>query len=151
MLKINKKKYNLLALCKSIRDRSLSPIDIAEKVIENYSNTKSSLNAYREFDPDKILNQAKIINKKFNKNIDCGKLMGIPISVKDLFGVNGYKTYAGTPKALPIKWEKEGPIIKNTQKQLLSHAILQQHFPLMCFVRDLMFQLLVWSQQLNQL
>ena len=69
MLKINKKKYNLLDLYKSIRDKSLSPIDIAEKVIENYSNTKSSLNAYREFDPDKILNRAKVTNKKINKSI----------------------------------------------------------------------------------
>jgi aspartyl-tRNA(Asn)/glutamyl-tRNA(Gln) amidotransferase subunit A len=117
MLKINKKKYNLLDLYRSIRDRSLSPIDIAEKVIENYSNTKSSLNAYREFDPDKILNRAKAVNKKINKSIDCGKLMGIPISIKDLYGVNGYKTYAGTPSALPIKWEAEGPVVKSTQKQ----------------------------------
>ena len=43
--------------------------------------------------------------------------MGIPISIKDLYGVSGYKTYAGTPSALPIKWEVEGPIVKNTQKQ----------------------------------
>jgi len=117
MLKINKKKYNLLDLYRSIREKTISPIAIGEKIIENYSNTKSSLGAYREFESDKILNQAKQINQQLDKNIDCGKLMGIPISVKDLYGVEGYKTYAGTPKSLPIKWEREGPVVSGVQKQ----------------------------------
>lgn len=41
----------------------------------------------------------------------AGPLCGMPVSVKDLFGVAGTATYAGTPTALPAAFETEGWLI----------------------------------------
>jgi aspartyl-tRNA(Asn)/glutamyl-tRNA(Gln) amidotransferase subunit A len=41
----------------------------------------------------------------------AGPLGGIPVSVKDLYGVAGTATYAGTPKQLPATFETEGWLV----------------------------------------
>src|SRR3546814_6567833 len=33
------------------------------------------------------------------------------LSVKDLYGVKGFPTFAGSPKRLPASWEAEGPVV----------------------------------------
>lgn len=40
-----------------------------------------------------------------------GVLAGIPVSAKDLFGLDGFDTYAGSPKALPARWCAEGSVV----------------------------------------
>jgi aspartyl-tRNA(Asn)/glutamyl-tRNA(Gln) amidotransferase subunit A len=44
--------------------------------------------------------------------------MGIPISVKDLFGVPGLPTCAGTNAAFPREWEAAGPVVGAVLSQL---------------------------------
>jgi aspartyl-tRNA(Asn)/glutamyl-tRNA(Gln) amidotransferase subunit A len=45
-----------------------------------------------------------------------GPLHGIPISIKDVFGVAGYRTYAGCPRALPQEFEAEGEIVRTLRR-----------------------------------
>jgi aspartyl-tRNA(Asn)/glutamyl-tRNA(Gln) amidotransferase subunit A len=47
-----------------------------------------------------------------------GSLQGIPTSIKDLFGVAGFATHAGSPKRLPPKFEIDGPVVTNLRRQL---------------------------------
>ena len=47
----------------------------------------------------------------------AGPMFGIPFSAKDLYGVNGYPTFAGTPKALPPAWEAEGFLVRTLREQ----------------------------------
>ena len=47
---------------------------------------------------------------------DLGPLMGIPLSVKDIYGLEGYRTHAGTPRALPEAWEAQGPLIEGVAR-----------------------------------
>ena len=54
----------------------------------------------------------------FKAGHDLGGLQGMPISVKDLYGVKGWPTFAGTPKAWPEKWSKDGPVIAALGGQL---------------------------------
>jgi aspartyl-tRNA(Asn)/glutamyl-tRNA(Gln) amidotransferase subunit A len=35
----------------------------------------------------------------------AGSLQGIPTSIKDIFAVAGFPTYAGSPKRMPPKFE----------------------------------------------
>jgi aspartyl-tRNA(Asn)/glutamyl-tRNA(Gln) amidotransferase subunit A len=46
-----------------------------------------------------------------------GGLHGIPISIKDLFGVAGMPIYAGSPRRLPEKFEMEGPLVAGLRRQ----------------------------------
>lgn len=50
--------------------------------------------------------------------IDLGPLMGMPVSVKDLYGVPGVATFAGTDAAFPPEWEQAGPVVGAVQGQL---------------------------------
>ena len=80
----------------------------------NFNISNSSHNAFVEFNDKKITEEAIRIDKNLKKN-KFSALTGIPISVKDLYGVDKYKTRAGTPRELPKKWERQGPIIKNLE------------------------------------
>jgi aspartyl-tRNA(Asn)/glutamyl-tRNA(Gln) amidotransferase subunit A len=42
----------------------------------------------------------------------------VPISIKDLFAVTSFPTYAGSQKRLPPKFEIEGPLIAKLRRQL---------------------------------
>ena len=92
---------------------NISVTDIANEVIENYDSDPVAKSAYVEFNSKTILQKASQIDKI--KDSKYHPLMGIPTSVKDLYGVENYKTRAGSPKELPEKWEKEGPILNTLQ------------------------------------
>ena len=92
-------KKSIVEINKDLCDGNISAIDIAEEVINNFQSSNSSQNAFVQFDDKKIIESAINIDKKL-KTIKCPPLCGIPISAKDLFGVNHYKTRAGTPKEL---------------------------------------------------
>ena len=48
----------------------------------------------------------------------AGPLQGIPTSIKDLFAIAGFPTYAGSPKRLPPKFEIECPVVTALRRQL---------------------------------
>ena len=54
----------------------------------------------------------------FTQGHDFGPLQGIPVSVKDLYGVRGFPVFAGTPKRLPPAWEVEGTVVTALRRQL---------------------------------
>ena len=103
-------KKSLSEINKSLRNGDISTLDIAQEVIENFNISNSSHNAFIEFNDKKITEEAIRIDKKLKGN-KFYALSGIPISVKDLYGVDKYKTRAGTPRELPKKWEQQGPLI----------------------------------------
>lgn len=94
-----------------------SIFEVAEEVVENYNNSEASKSAFVEFNNEEIEKLASTISRSDSNHF---AFLGVPVSIKDLYGVNGYKTRAGTPKELPSKWEVQGPII-NT---LTSHHSL---------------------------
>ncbi len=44
--------------------------------------------------------------------------MGIPVSVKDLYGVPGLPVHAGTDEAFPESWQRPGPVVQAVLSQL---------------------------------
>lgn len=49
---------------------------------------------------------------------DAGPLMGAPVSIKDIFGVPGLPTHAGSRRRLPANWEEPGPVVRTLLRQL---------------------------------
>ena len=76
------------------------------------------LNAYRTWAGDRALDQAAALDTLVASGIDLGPLMGIPVSVKDLFGVPGLPTYAGTNAAFSREWQAAGPVVGAVLSQL---------------------------------
>ncbi len=79
---------------------------------------KQKLNAFKIWDSEKSLERAKIADVAFTAGNELGPLQGIPIAIKDLYGVPGLPTFAGSAMPLPSKWEKAGPVVAEIQCQL---------------------------------
>ncbi|MBM3522478.1 MAG: amidase [Alphaproteobacteria bacterium] len=89
----------------------IAAVGIAEAVIEAHAAREPTLNAYRSFDAELMRRQATALDALRRAGTVLGPLHGLPVSVKDLFGLAGFRTYAGTPKPLPVRFETEGPIV----------------------------------------
>jgi aspartyl-tRNA(Asn)/glutamyl-tRNA(Gln) amidotransferase subunit A len=74
--------------------------------------------AYSQWAPEHARACADAADAAFAVGSRAGPLQGIPTSVKDLFALSGFPTYAGSPKRLPAKFEIEGPVVAGLRRQL---------------------------------
>ena len=107
---------SLAKLATKLRERTITAADIIEGAVANHNNGK--LNAYAAWDGDRALAVARHLDGLLDKGYDTGPLMGIPFSVKDLYGVPGLPISAGTDQALDEKWSSAGPVVSNVMAQL---------------------------------
>lgn len=98
-------------IASSLREGQTSSADLAEEAIGNHERNGKALGAYKNRQDDRFRAEAKTADAAFAAGLDFGALQGIPVSVKDLYGVSGYETFAGSPTALPAKWQQEGPVV----------------------------------------
>lgn len=110
--------HPLPEIAAALRDGSLSAIELGEQSIDRHNQWDTLFNAYKNWQPEKIRAQAKLADAAFKKGTHHGGLQGIPISVKDLYGVKGYPIFAGSPKQLPPEFERESPVVSSIRNQL---------------------------------
>ncbi len=65
-----------------LKQRKISPIELAEEHIRQIQRLNPSLNAIVDFDPERIRSQAR--------QEKCGALAGLPVTVKAAIAVRGY-------------------------------------------------------------
>ena len=104
---------SLREIGKRLRAGATSAMELAEGAL-----SRVRFGAYREVDEAKTLAQAAAADAAFSAGRDLGPLQGIPISVKDLYGVPGYGTWAGSPARLPARFETAGPVVRAALDQL---------------------------------
>ena len=75
------------------------------------ANRNEALGAYKLWMPGRAARAAALADAAFAQGLDFGPLQGLPVSVKDLFGLAGTPTHAGAPRPLPARWEAEGPVV----------------------------------------
>ncbi len=81
---------------------------LVEHAIEQH---RPELHAYRCFD----LQGARRGARRAAELRRAGRaraLTGVPISVKDLYGVPGFDTFAGCPEPLPERFQRVGPLVR---------------------------------------
>ncbi|MBT3931440.1 MAG: amidase, partial [Rhodospirillaceae bacterium] len=108
----------VLQLAEDLRGGRTSAAALAEAAIANHEAGDATFGAYKTWDPARFRAEAEIADRAFAANFDLGPLQGIPVSVKDLYGVRGYPTFAGSPRELPQEWRHEGPVIRALRGQL---------------------------------
>ena len=74
---------------------------LAEEAIANHERFGARLMAYSHWAPEHARKCADAADAAFGVGLRAGSLQGIPTSIKDLFAVAGFPTYAGSPKRLP--------------------------------------------------
>jgi len=102
----------------ALRSGRLTAVALAERAIDCHRRFGAKLNAYKIFDAAACLAQARIADQAFDAGLDLGPLQGIPVSVKDMYGVSGWPTYAGARTPLPDTWAREGELVKALRRQL---------------------------------
>lgn len=101
-----------------LRTGEVSAEALTLTAIERHAEVGERLQAYQQWEPARALAQARAVDEARAAGFSLLPLSGIPISVKDVFGVDGYPTYAGTARRLPAIWESEGRFVSGLRQQL---------------------------------
>lgn len=102
----------------ALRTGEATPLALWREAAERHALTGEKLNAYKLWLGDRAEAQARAAEAAFAVGADAGPMQGLPISIKDVYGIKGTPTYAGTARRLPEKYEEEGPIVSVLRRQL---------------------------------
>ena len=106
---------SLTAVHAALAAGQTSAAELTEKAVDGH---QPELNAYIAWCPEFARRQAAAADAALAAGIKPGPLTGIPVSVKDHFGVAGLPVYAGTARELPQRWQQEGTVIQALRRQL---------------------------------
>ncbi len=108
----------LQRLTRDLRERRLTAKALTEQCLERIETSENRLRAYRIVTAGRARDAAGAADLAFACGADPGPLAGIPVSVKDLYGIEGLDTFAGSVKAVPPAWHAEGPLVRRLKNQL---------------------------------
>jgi aspartyl-tRNA(Asn)/glutamyl-tRNA(Gln) amidotransferase subunit A len=106
------------SIADALKRGAISAAELVEAAIARHDELGGPLAAYKSWNAELARLQARAADAARESGAWLGPLQGLPISVKDLYGVAGWPTFAGTAKRLPDKWESEGPIVAHLRRQL---------------------------------
>ncbi|HDZ47352.1 hypothetical protein LCGC14_0056450 [marine sediment metagenome] len=103
-----------------LRAGTLTASELAEASIAAYQQRGQHDHAYLTWNGEQALAMAKATDAVLAQGGDSGGLMGMAVSIKDIYAVTGLPTYAGSSQRLPKRWERPGPVVSTLLKQLPS-------------------------------
>jgi aspartyl-tRNA(Asn)/glutamyl-tRNA(Gln) amidotransferase subunit A len=103
-----------------LRDGTLSAAALAEASLAAYQHRGRHDHAYLTWNGEAARAFARATDALLAQGGDAGPLMGIPVSIKDIYAVPGLPTYAGSSRRLPESWEHAGPLVAALLAQLPS-------------------------------
>lgn len=100
----------------ALRRRELTATTLVEDAIARHEALDDTLGAYGTFDAVGALEQAaaadEVLDRAARGGPEAPPLCGIPVSVKDLYGVDGMPTYAGSAHPLPEEpWSRDAALV----------------------------------------
>ncbi len=102
----------------ALRAGDVTPLTLWREAAERHARLGGKLNAYKLWLGESGEAQARAAGSAFAVGAELGPMQGLPISIKDVFGIHGTPTYAGTARRLPATYEAEGPIVTTLRRQL---------------------------------
>lgn len=106
---------SLRGIARHLADGTLRAQDVTEAALARHD---PGLNAYVSYAPTLARKQAAAADAAFAAGVRLGGLQGVPVSFKDLYGVAGLPTFAGTPRALPEVWTQDAAMVQALRRQL---------------------------------
>lgn len=102
---------SIRGIAKAVRGKEISFEEVMGEAVARHERHDDKLKAYKHFDGDGAKASAKAADTLLGQGHDVGPLMGLPISVKDIFGVSGMPTFGGTNREMPPEWATDGPMV----------------------------------------
>jgi len=109
---------SIAQLARDLRNGTVRSREVVEMASHRYSATEDRLNAFRTFAGERAVEQAEAADRLIADGIDFGPLMGVPVSVKDLYGIPGLPVFGGTDAPFPSAYEAPGPVARTLLSQL---------------------------------
>lgn len=103
---------DMRGIAAALRDGTTTSEALMEEAVRRHEMFGAGLNAYKYWDADRACTEARAVDGLLAAGYNAGALTGMPISLKDLYGVHGMPTFGGSPEELPAKWREEGPVTK---------------------------------------
>jgi aspartyl-tRNA(Asn)/glutamyl-tRNA(Gln) amidotransferase subunit A len=100
------------ALVAAYRDRTLSPVEVANAALERIDAADRELNAFCLVDGDRALTEAGASEARWAAGAPAGLLDGVPVAVKDILLTRGWPTLRGSRTIDPAgPWEDDAPTV----------------------------------------
>ena len=106
----------LETILQQLRDGHLTARALVEMAETNHQ--KDDLSAYKTWAGSRAAAAAIHVDGLLKAGYDAGPLMGLPVSVKDLFGVPNLPVFAGTDTDFGTDWQQPGPVVQRLLGQL---------------------------------
>ena len=103
---------SLHELAAGLRAGRFSAADLAREAQSRLDATEPALGAYKRATPELARDGAALAAAAFAAGRDAGILQGIPVAVKDIYGVPGVPIFAGSSRELPARWQAAGPVAR---------------------------------------
>jgi aspartyl-tRNA(Asn)/glutamyl-tRNA(Gln) amidotransferase subunit A len=88
--------FSATALIDLYRQRSLSPVEVAEAVLARMAKWEPLINASFDADVEATLAMARASEARWLRGVPCGPLDGVPITIKDNLAISGRKIPLGS-------------------------------------------------------
>jgi aspartyl-tRNA(Asn)/glutamyl-tRNA(Gln) amidotransferase subunit A len=107
----------LRSLTKALNERTTTSEALTRHAISARDVAAPVLDAYTHFAPETALSMARAADAAFARGETHGRLQGIPVSIKDLFALDGMPFFAGSPRELPASLGVQGPLVSRMRAQ----------------------------------
>ena len=87
-------------LAERMRSRALSPVELMEACLARIEAVNPALNAFIALRPEQALAEARAMADRIARGEDPGPLAGLPLGVKELEDVEGFRSTHGS---IPFK------------------------------------------------
>ena len=99
----------------NVSSGELSAADACKHYLLKIEKLNAKLNAYVNWDRDRVLNAARRIDTPPKRTSSPGKLKGVPIAVKDLFDYEGMPTRAGSLATSDLAAASSARVVKKLE------------------------------------
>ncbi|HEX3819714.1 MAG TPA: amidase [Candidatus Sulfotelmatobacter sp.] len=100
-----------VVMAQQIRDKKLSPVELAKAHLLAIERLNPKLNAYVHIDADRVRREAKSAEEAVTRNTQLGPLHGVPVSIKSSIDVARMRCEAGTRLRAGMIAEKDAPLV----------------------------------------
>ncbi|MBZ5686987.1 MAG: amidase [Acidobacteriia bacterium] len=105
-----------LDMKKSIREKKISPVELADLHLAKIERLNPKLNAFVQVDPERVRRQAREAEAAVMSSQVLGPLHGVPISIKSSIEVAGMKCEAGTRLRSGFVATQDAPLVERLRQ-----------------------------------
>jgi len=98
-------------IASEIRSKSISPVEVARIHLERIERLNAKLNAFVDWQPERVLQQARAAERALMRGDQVGPLHGVPVSIKASIDVAGHRCEAGTRLRAGYVAAQDAPLV----------------------------------------